>query len=539
MQDILSNLRAKLSQPKSVIGLDIGTHSIKMVQFAVIEGELSLVRVGLKEIELSEEEKDSPKAILDCLKEVMRGLDLKRARVVSVVNCPKSSTRKLLVPYMPKAEMAEAIKWEMKDHISFSIDEAIIDFEVFGEVMEKGVKKHEVLVAAAPEKTIVEHLDMVSQVRIKPSSITQVPLALRNLAKRAGFKEDETVALVEIGGSVTELCIFKGGAIEFSRKLPVAGRDITKAMTGVLVSDLGRVELRMNEAEVLKKEWGIPKKGETHIIDKKVSTDQVLSLIRPSVEKLSNEINRSFDYYREESRGGMVDRVVLFGGSAGLKGLTEFLANELGIEVEVGDPLKWVKVLPEVVSEKEAISYRLGVAIGAALSEAKGINLLPIERKEETKRLVERAGIKAVVTAVVLILCFLYIGMRLQLVGYNKKISVGKIELVSLRPQFEEAREQIQINQIFVNEPYWGSVLKEISNVVAPNIYLTKLSMEQGKVTVRGIILARAREEAAEQTLSGLMLALEKGIFKNVTLVTTRKSTEKEGSEFELRCEID
>ena len=529
MQDILSNLRSKLSQPKSVIGLDIGTSSIKMVQFEVTEGELSLVKAGLKEIELTDK--------AACLRELVRDLDLKRARVVSVVNCPESSTRKLLVPHMPKAEMAEAIKWEMKDHIPFSIDEAIIDYEVFGEVMEKGAKKHEIVVAASPEKTIDEHLDIVSQVRIKPSSITQVPLALKNLARRAGFKEDETVALIEIGGSATELCIFKGGSIEFSRKLPVAGGDITKAMTGVLVSDMGRVELGMDEAEKIKKECGIPKEGQTQMIDEKVSTAQVLSLIRPLVEKLSNEIGRSFDYYREESRGGMVDRVALFGGSAGLKGLAELLADDLGVEVEVGDPLKWVKVLAGAVGEREAISHRLGVAIGAALGEARGINLLPIELKEETKRLVERAGIKAVATAVILLALFLYIGMRLQLVSYDKRISAGKVELVSLKPQLEEARKQIQINRILVNEPYWGDVLKEVSNVVPPNIYLTKLKMDGGVVTLKGIIFAR--EEATEQTLSGLMLTLEKGIFKNVTLVTTRKGVEKEGAEFELRCEID
>ncbi|MEA3560715.1 MAG: pilus assembly protein PilM, partial [Candidatus Omnitrophota bacterium] len=338
-------------------------------------------------------------------------------------------------------------------------------------------------------------------------------------------------------------CILKDGAIEFSRRLPVAGEDITKAMTGVLVSDLGRLEFEMDEVERLKKKCGIPGKSQTQMAGEKVSAAQILSLIRPSIEKLSNEISRSFDYYRGSSQGGNVDRAILFGGSAGLKGLTEYLSDKLRMEVDVGDPLKWVKVLSGAVDKKEIVSHRLGVAMGAVLGAAGGINLLPSEVKEETRRLIERAGIKAVATALILLLLFLYIGMRLQLVNYSKRISSGKVELLSLKQQIKEARKQLQINRILIHEPYWIEAIKEISNVVPPNIYITEISMQEGKegvkeITLCGIILAG--EEATLASLSRLMLTLERGIFKNVALITTRKYEEIEGSSmFKLKGEID
>ena len=92
-------------------------------------------------------------------------------------------------------------------------------------------------------------------------------------------------------------------------------------------------------------------------------------------------------------------------------------------------------------------------------------------------------------------------------------------------------------------EPYWVEALKEISNVVPHNIYITEISMQKGRegvkeITLRGIILAG--REATLASLSKLMLTLERGIFKNVALVTTRKYEEIEGSSmFELKGEID
>ncbi len=544
-----------MNQPKSIIGLDIGTSSIKMVQFAVVRGELSLAKARLKKIELldplendhqrrqEDKEKAFKEATITCLREVVHDLDLKRARVISVVNCSGSLTRKLVLPEMPRAEMTEAVKWEVKEYIPFPVDEAVIDYEIVGKVEEGGIKQKEVLVAACPKGSIVEHLDILNQVMIKHAAVIQVPLALRNLTEKAGFEQGESVALIEIGANFAELCILKDGAIEFSRRLPVAGEDITKAMTGVLVSDLGRLEFAMDEVERLKKKWGIPEESQTRMVGEKVSASQILSLIRPSIEKLSDEISRSFDYYRGSVEGGNVDRTILFGGSAGLKGLTEYLSDKLRMEVSVGDPLKWVKFLSGAVDKKEIMPHRLGVAIGAALGTADGINLLPSEVKEETKRLIERAGIKAIATAVILLLLFFYIGMRLQLANYNKRIFSGKVELLSLELQIKEARKQLQINRILVHEPYWIESIKEISNVVPPNIYITEISMREGRegvkeVTLCGIILTG--EEATLASLSRLMLTLERGIFKNIALVTTREHEEIEGSSmFKLKGEID
>lgn len=120
------------------IGLDMGSFSIKLAEFAPQGGKLSLIRLKLEEIDL---QKDIQKATLGALKKLFQDLESRQAKVNVVFNCPRSTTKILTLPYMPKAEILRALKWEMKDSISFPIDQAALDYQILREVSEGAVKK--------------------------------------------------------------------------------------------------------------------------------------------------------------------------------------------------------------------------------------------------------------------------------------------------------------------------------------------------------------------------------------------------------------
>lgn len=518
-----------------IIGLDIGTSSIKIAQFAKKEDGLHLMKVDLKEIKPIEDESLREKEIVSILKYLFREIDIKKSKIIASINCPKTAIKIAKAPYMPKAELRDGINLEAKNYFPFPIDEALLDFEILGEVVEKGVKKYQLLVATAPQKTVDEYISLLSKVGIKPSSFIPVACALQKIIENSHPKKDEVKAVLEVGERFAELAIFAGGELLFSRKIPIAGGDLTKAMTGVLVSDRGKTGLSLEEAEKIKREVGIPAEGESKIIEEKISTRQILSMIRPQLEQLANEIDRCFDYYREESGGSTVDSLMLFGGGATLQGLPEFLSKELGIEVKLGNPLEGLKINPGAINEQDKVTHRLSSAIGASLNEAKGINLLPIEIKEETKRTFERATIQGVATACILILAFIYIGMRIQLTNFQKRISVTKMELSSLQLQLKQVKLQDFANALLADEPYWEDVFKELSNIVPDDVYLTGFSMKNTVITMEGVIVSEEKEEV----LSDFIQALEKGIFRNVKLVKIEDIEEKKSSEFEINCWID
>ena len=513
-----------------IVGLDIGTTSVKIAQFVKREDGLHLVKADLKEI------KDE-KEIVHVLKDLFKGIDLKKSKIIANINCPKTSLKIVKAPYMPKTELRDGIILEAKNYFPFPIDDSILDYEILGDVVEKGVRKYEVAVSISPKMTVNRYMSLLEKAGIKTVSFVPCPYALQKLTEHTypSVGKDETTCLVDIGKHYTELVILKGKALMFSRKIPVTGEDFTKALMGVLVSDRGKTELTLDEAEKIKKDIGIPAGEESKIIDDKISTIQILSMLRTPLEHIINEIERCFDYYREETGSGRVDSLVLFGGSAALTGLTKFLSDGLGVEVKLGDALEGLKVETGAINEKGKISYRLELAIGAALTEGKGINLLPIEIKEKTKRVITRGTVEVIATAVILISALFYIGMKIQVSNFDKKISVAKLELASLDPQLKKAEAHHLAGQVLIDEPHWMDIFKELGNLIHEDIHFTNMNMGNNVITIKGI----SSSEYGEEVLSNFILTLEKGIFKDVKLVKVEDLPDKVGNKFELKCHVD
>ncbi len=137
-----------------IVGLDIGTSSIKLAQFLKKEDGLHLVRVAKEEIAPTSDESSAEKEILASLQKLIRGIDIKKSKFIVSINCPKTAIRRIIVPYMPRSELADGIRLEAKNYFPFPIEEAELDFEIVGDVIEKGVKKYQVIIATSPKQTV-------------------------------------------------------------------------------------------------------------------------------------------------------------------------------------------------------------------------------------------------------------------------------------------------------------------------------------------------------------------------------------------------
>jgi len=510
-----------------IVGLDIGATSVKIAQFERTEAGFYLVKADLKEIRPTDNEPDREKEITGILNDLLGGIEKIKSQIIVSINCPHTAIKRVIAPCMPKQELRDCIALGAKNYFPFPVNNSLLDSEMLGEILEKGVKKYEVIVAVSPKATIDRYLSILGRAGISPVSLIPAPLALQRLAEVSYAKEGRILCFIDIGALHTELVILKGKNLIFSRKIPIAGGDFTKAMTGVLVSDRGRIELSLDEAEKIKQEIGIPSEAESRIINDKISTAQILSMLRTPLAQLVNEIERCLDYYREESGGGQIESLVLFGAGSSLKGLTKFLSSELGIEVKLGNPLEGLKV-DDAIRERDKISHSLAVAIGAALSEGRGINLLPPELKEKTKRLFKRTTFETTATVVILVLAFLYIGMKIKLSNYQKRATVARLELSSMEPQLKQAK----VFSLLADEPYWKDVFKELSNLIPGDIYITRLGMRNKIITIRGI----APSGQGQERVSNFILTLQKGIFNNVKLVSTKEIPGKAAKEFVLNC---
>ena len=526
-----------LNQSSMIIGIDIGTTSVKAAQMSHQDGQWALLKIA--HVHIQPDGNDSKPAILQALKNSLAGMDLDGSRIVCVVNCPQTCVRTMTAPPMPSQELTEAIRWEARNYVSFPLEDAVWDYAITGETIEKGVKKLNITVAASPRETIVRLLSFFPELGIKVSRIIPISAAFESVIQQMKSVFSETLAVIECGASITELNIYRNASLAFSRKLSAAGKNITESLMTTLVSDRGKLQLNFQQAEEIKQKYGMIESETDQWIEEKISASQILSLIRPKLEQLAGDIESSLDFYREESRGGTVSRILLFGGGSSLKGLAPFLSRQLGIKVEVGHPLEWIKAPSDVHIQDPSTIGLFGMAIGAAdreakwsgSSRAKRINLLPVEFKEETRRLVENVSLKAVITAVVVMAGLFYAGMRIQASTADKKIQAAQLEYQGLQSQMGELSEKAKISHLVHGHPAWGEIFKELSNVLPAGMYLTELGMEDNTISFKGII--HQNDPDMEVALSQFMLALENGIFKNVRLIKTQK-LDSSSLEFEV-----
>jgi len=524
-----------LPKKDRLIGLDMGSSSIKLVELAHQQGKLVLLKLKLQEIDSREDNQDSQ---LDALKKLFRDINAKNTKINVVINCSQSCTKISVIPFMPKSEILQALKWEMRNSISFPIETAVMDYQILQEIGEGGVKKLKVAVACCPHETVDRYLDLLKLAGIGPSLFTQHGFALKNVINNLCSKENKTVAILDIGYNFSELVIFQDRELVFSRKLPVAGQDFTLEMTQALASEHGKTELTLEEAESIKKKYGILSSDDSKILEDRITGAQLIAFLRPNLEKLATEIERSFAYYREKEQGAPVELLLLLGGGSNLKNLTKNLSESLRIPVQLGNPLAaFPSSGSSLLNDEPETAYSFASALGAALACPGDINLLPIEIKQQTRLLIKRSSIKALVTAVVVILILVYTGMRIRLGIYNKRAAVAELELGALSPQIEELPEQAFLSSALNQRIYWSDALKEISNLIPELVCLTETNAKENILTLKGEI--RSPALTREKVLTEFMRSLEKGIFKEVNLISTKDSSQEKLNTFELRLGIE
>lgn len=524
----------KLFKKDYVIGLDIGSSAIKMAIFKEAEDGLRLTRSEIKELAEYSDDPSFEKEVIKALQYLFRGIDTKKVKVIASINCHSTAIKKVVAPYMPKSELIQGITLESKNYFPFSIDDSTLDFEILGDIVDKGIRKYDLLVAVCPINTVQKNLSILEKAGIRPSSFVTSSYALGKVAEYTG-KAEGLKCLIDIGASHTEFIIYKDKSLVFTRKIPICGKDFTKSMTGALISDRGRIQLTFAEAEKIKKEVGIPADNNTGLIDGKIPAIQILSMLRSPVENFANEISRCLDYYREESRGGKIDNILLFGGGASLTGLTKFISDILGITVRIGDPLEALKIEKDAIREREKIAHRIELAIGAGLSDTSGINLLPPEMKNEVQRTVRRGTIEVIITATVIVSALILIGMNIKIDNFKKRVQVARLELASLGPQIRQAEARRVADMVLVDEPYWEDVFNELGSLIPKEIKIENLKVENKIIEMKGIVASAD----GQQMLGSFILSLENGLFNNVKLVESKNLADGSGVEFEIKCWID
>lgn len=326
----------------SYLGLDIGSRSIKFVQIQHKLNKQNLISWGIIKIPpIIEKENKKPQVTI--LKNLLTGISNSRIKVISSIGGPSVIVRHIKFPPLSDKEIEESIKWESKTYIPFPLREVNIDYQILGRSPKN--KQVDVLLVAVTKKLLKEHLESLHYIQINPHIVDINSLALVNCyTMNNEHKEERATVLLDIGASTTILNIYKKNDFFFTRDIPIAGDVFTSHIQE-------KKHLNYEDAENSKRDKGFP-----------------LNTIKPALDNLIKEIRRSLIYYDNQTMRKGFSRVILSGGSSRLSGLAGYLSEELGLKVNIANPLRSINIDPKKFSLEELDLFAPHIALAIGLT---------------------------------------------------------------------------------------------------------------------------------------------------------------------------
>lgn len=312
---------------KQVVGCDVGSSAIKLVELKPLKnGEFQLLHAAIADL--------SPEAIVD-------GAIMDSSLVVEAVsrlvseNGVKNTAfggslsghaviiKKIQLPAMSEAELAESIQWEAEQYIPFDINDVNLDYVILDA---GGAETMDVLLVAVKKDRIADYTSVIVQAGKDPVLVDVDVFSLQNSFEANYEVGGGTVALVNIGASVMNINVLDNGTSVFWRDVAFGGNQYTEAI---------QRELNLPREDAERVKLG-EKVGES-------SVQQIGGVLNSVSEDLAAELQKTIDFFLATSSVDRVDRVVLAGGAAQTMNLDEIIKERFQVDVEVMNPFRNIR----------------------------------------------------------------------------------------------------------------------------------------------------------------------------------------------------
>jgi len=342
-----------LKSKKELIGVDVGSSAVKLVQLKESKGVYRLQAFGVKKLP-SEAIVDNAimdaSTVVEAVSELLAESKLKVKNVATSISGHSVIIRKISLPTMPEDELEKSIQYEAEQYIPFEINEVFLDFQILGADPDDP-SQMKVLLVAAKKDFVNDYLAVFREAGLNPVVVDVDGFAVQNMFEaNYGLADEEVFALVNMGASAININIIKGGESVFTRDIQVGGN---------AVNDELQKRLGLNEEDAERVKLGGIPEG--------VNANTVKEIIADAAANIAQEVQRSLDFFSATSADERVQKVFLTGGVSRMKQVGESLGSRLGIPVEVVDPFKGVLASGKDEAALENIAPTLSVALGLAM----------------------------------------------------------------------------------------------------------------------------------------------------------------------------
>ncbi|MBZ0273544.1 pilus assembly protein PilM [bacterium] len=342
-----------LGRSKGLIGLDIGSSSVKVLELRETKTGFQLANFGIEPLpheSIVDSTIMNAPAVVSAIRKVFTGNQIKTKDVATSVSGHSVIIRKITLPLMTDEEIASNIQWEAEQYIPFDINEVNIDYQRL-EAATEDQGSQDVLLVAVKKDMVNDYIAVINEAGLNPVVMDVDAFSVQNMYE-ANYESPrgKVIALINIGAGVININIVRNANSVFTRDMAIGGNHFTEEIQK-------RLGVSFEEAEQIKLAGGGDRAKDVAEINESLS--QAIAL----------ETQRSLDFFVATSAMGHISKVYLSGGCSKNPVLAETIEKQVGIPVEVINPFNNIEIDPKKFDMDyiRDVAPMCGVALGLAL----------------------------------------------------------------------------------------------------------------------------------------------------------------------------
>ncbi len=336
-----------LNKDSNLIGLDIGTTGIRLVQVRGGPGA-KLVTYAATSVDPKMVQSDSEadkQQIATIVKKLVADSKATSRRVVAGIPTAKVFASVISLPKMSNQEVDKAIQYQAEQHVPMALDQVKLDWMLAGDSADG--KQQEVLLVATPQTLAERYLSLLEAAGLDVEALEPDALAL----VRSMLAGTETAVALDVGGTSTDLVIVAGGQPKLIRSLPVGGETFVRAA-------MQNLNLEADQAMQFVYKFGLAQSK---------FEGQVNRAIKASVDNLVSELDKSIKFFQTRYKDINVEKIVLTGKASVVPELPVYIANGVNLPVEIGNAWAHIDAPVDLANQLMELSSQFAVACGLSL----------------------------------------------------------------------------------------------------------------------------------------------------------------------------
>ena len=342
-------------KPAPVLGLDISSTTVKLLELSHIGDRYRVESYAVSPLPADaviEKTVNDIDGVANAVRNVVAQSRTKIKSVAAAVAGSSVITKMIDMPEgLSEDDMEIQLSLEADQYIPYPLEEVAIDFEVQGPSPES-TGQVEVLLAACRRETIETRVDALEAADLQPKIMDveayAMERALSLIQNQLDMDKDHTVAVVDIGATMTTLSVLTGGQTVYTREQLFGGKQLTDEI-------MRRYGLPLEEAGLAKKQGGLPDDYEPEVLD-------------PFKDAVVQQVARSLQFFFSSSQYNDVDYIILAGGVASMEGLAELVQERLGTPTTIANPFAEMAISSKVnavalSSDAPAMMIACGLAL--------------------------------------------------------------------------------------------------------------------------------------------------------------------------------